>query len=77
MKPSGNLLAWIEPRGTDRFMGAFVGEFAAPGASRHFPGRAPATQLCSSPDEARQWVEEQALAFGVPIKWVSDIRPGS
>jgi hypothetical protein len=71
MKPSGNLLAWIEPGGTDEFIGAFVGEDAAPGPA---PGRAPATQLCASPDEARQWVEEQAAELGLPIKWVGDPR---
>jgi hypothetical protein len=76
MIPSGNLLAWIEPCGADEFMGAFVGEGSAHDVHRHSPGRAPATQLCSSPDEARQWVEDQAAAFGVPVKWLSDIPRG-
>jgi hypothetical protein len=76
MIPEGNLLAWIKPCGDDEYVGAFVGDGAAPDARRHLPGRAPATQLCSSPDEARQWVEDQAAALDLPIKWVSDIPPG-
>ncbi len=42
----------------------------------HFPGRAPATKLCVSPDEARQWLEAQAADFALPIKWVSEIPGG-
>ena len=67
-----NLLAWIKACGDDEFIGAFVGEGAVPDADHNIPGRLPATQLCSSPDEARQWVEEQAAAFNLPVKWVSD-----
>jgi hypothetical protein len=73
MTPSGQLLAWIEPLGDHRFVGAFVGEDAAAGAYRGFPGRSPATQLCSSPTEARRWVEEQAAALNLPIKWMSNL----
>ncbi len=28
-------------------------------------------QVCTSPDEARQWVERQATALGIPVEWVS------
>jgi hypothetical protein len=76
MTLSGNLLAWIEPRGAGEFVGAFVGEGAAPDAHRHISGRLPATQVCSSSDEARQWVEDQAAALDLPVKWVSDVPPG-
>jgi hypothetical protein len=76
MLPNGNLLAWIEPCGINKFVGAFVGEGAAPDAQRHSPGRPPATQLCSSPDEARQWIKDQAAALDLPIKWVIDIPEG-
>jgi hypothetical protein len=68
----GNLLAWIEPRGTGEFVGAFIGEGAAADAHSRFAGRAPATQACSSLDEARQWVEAQAAALDLPVKWVRD-----
>jgi hypothetical protein len=72
----GNLLGWIKPLSADEFVGAFVGEGAVPDARRGFPGRAPAMQLCSTLDEARQWVEEQAAAFNLPVKWVSEISTG-
>jgi hypothetical protein len=70
MALNGNLLAWIERCGTDAFVGAFVGEAETPGAHRASPGRAPATRLCSSPEEARQWVTNQAAELDLPIKWV-------
>ncbi len=72
MTPSGQLLAWIEPKGDHRFVGAFVGEDSIAGAGSDVPGRSPATQLCSSSTEAREWVEEQAAALNLPVKWVSD-----
>jgi hypothetical protein len=72
MMPGGNLLAWIKPYGVDEFVGAFVGDGAAPDTYSHSPGRAPATQLCASSDEARQWVEDQAAALNLPIKWMTD-----
>jgi len=71
MTNSGSLLAWIESRNAVEYVGAFVGEDAARGTPGQRPGRAPATQVCSSPDEARQWVEQQAAALAVPVKWVS------
>lgn len=70
------LLAWIDRCGTAEFVGAFVGEGAVSGAIPDFPGRAPATRQCHSPDEARQWIEREAEAFGVPIKWVDGIARG-
>ncbi|HEX3572960.1 MAG TPA: hypothetical protein VHU42_00045 [Rhodopila sp.] len=70
MTLSGNLLAWIEPSDTGAFIGAFVGEGATSGIRRDFPGRAPATRHCSSVDDARQWVEEQAAALDIPIRWL-------
>lgn len=72
MKIDGNLLAWIEPRSPVEFVGAFVGEAARDG-HRLSPGRAPATRVCSSPHEARRWVEEQAAALDLPIEWVSGV----
>lgn len=69
----GNLLAWIEPCDDGEFIGAFVGEGALPDEHRNFPGRAPATRICSSPDEARQWVEDEAAALDLPIRWVTGL----
>ena len=61
--PDNKLLAWIEPRSRDQaFTAAFV---SVPTASR----RAPATCSCTSPDEAREWVEVQAAALGIPVEW--------
>jgi hypothetical protein len=62
MATKGNLLAWIEPQGDDVFVGAYVGELAT--------RRAPATQVCRSPNEARRWVEDQAATIGLPIRWI-------
>jgi hypothetical protein len=73
MTLSGNLLAWVEPGGAGEFIGAFVGEGATSGVRRDFPGRAPATRHCSSMDDARRWVEEQAAALDLPIKWLEGI----
>lgn len=57
------LLAWVEPRNDEEFLAAFVG-----GAATQ---RAPATQLCASPAEARQWVEGEASELGLPVEWLS------
>jgi hypothetical protein len=70
MKPPGNLLAWINSCKADEFVAAFIGEGAVPGAYKDFPGRSPATQFCASPDEARRWIEDQAAALDLPVKWV-------
>jgi hypothetical protein len=76
MKPDGSLLAWIKPRSADEFVAAFVGEHAVSGAYRNFAGRAPAKRFCSSLDEARQWIEGQAAAFDLPVRWVSGMPQG-
>ncbi len=62
MSSSSRLLAWIEPGSGQEFEAAFV---SAAMASR----RRPATRRCASPDEARQWVEGEAAALGVPVEW--------
>ena len=67
MTINGSLVAWIEPCGDDHYIGAFVGD----GAHGQPGGRAPATQNCSSPAEAREWVEDQASALQLPVKWVN------
>jgi hypothetical protein len=72
MQLCGALLAWIKPEGTGQFVGAFVGEDAAPGRSRNFPGREPAAQLFSSRDDARRCIEGQGAAVRLPIKWVTE-----
>jgi len=63
--PDNKLLAWIEPRSDRQFTAAFV---SIPTASR----RAAATYSCASPDEAREWVEVQAAALGIPVEWTDD-----
>ena len=63
MPPRTKLLAWVEPRNDAEFLAAFVG-----GAATQ---RAPATQLCASAAEARQWVEDEAAEFGLPVQWLS------
>ena len=74
MMPCGNLLAWVKPWGSDAFVGAFIGEYALPDVQASAPlRRAPATQVCSSSDEAHQWVEDQAAALQLPVKWVRDL----
>ena len=64
MPQDSKLLAWIERCDDDAYVAAFVGKPAA-------HQRAPATQLCASSDEARQWVEHEAAEFGLPVEWVS------
>jgi hypothetical protein len=71
MTLGGNLLAWIEPSGAGEYIGAFVGE--GPVSDSRFPGRAPAMHHCSSRDEARQWVEAEAAALDLPIRWLSGL----
>jgi hypothetical protein len=68
----GNLLAWVKPCDGGGFIGAFVGEGALADRQAGNPGRAPATQLCATPDEARRWVEQEAAALDLPIRWVSE-----
>jgi hypothetical protein len=75
MIPNGALLAWVEPYDSNHFMGAFVGKDAVRASCGHRPGRAPATRVFSSLSEAREWVDEQGAAFGVPVKWVRDPPP--
>jgi hypothetical protein len=59
----GGLLAWITQSAQERFVAAFVGAEA-------LHERAPATQLCSTRDEAEQWVKDEAAALDVSIEWV-------
>jgi hypothetical protein len=64
MPLSGKLLAWIEPGDDeDECVAAFVG-----GAT---PDRPPATRVCATPDEAREWVETEAYALDVTVHWMS------
>jgi hypothetical protein len=74
MHPNGKLLAWIEPHCGSGVVAAFVGEDALPNPSAGLPGRLPATQICPSSALARQWVQDRAAEFDLPIKWL-DRRP--
>jgi hypothetical protein len=64
MPQSSKLLAWVEPRGSQAFLAAFVGGAAV--------ARQPAEQLCASHDEARQWIEGQAGELGLPVEWLNE-----
>jgi hypothetical protein len=67
MPLSGNrLLAWIERADDDEFVAAFRAAAA--------PNRAPATQTCSTLEEAKEWVEQQVGALSVPVEWVKSPR---
>jgi hypothetical protein len=70
MPRNGRLLAWIEARNCGRVLAAFVGGIVD-GTAKQPAGRAPATQLCASQCEARQWVEGEAAAIGIPVEWVA------
>jgi len=60
------LLAWLEPEDA-----AVKAAFVAAGSDRP-----PATRRCGSPEEARQWVEDEAAAVGVPVTWTEAPRGG-
>lgn len=61
MPQNNRLLAWIEPQ-------APVNSSPPLSAAR----RHPAMCLCSSPAEARQWIEHEAKKLGIPIEWVNE-----
>jgi hypothetical protein len=69
MTPSGKLRAWIERKPGGRFLAGFVGVVVTPDGHVAVANRAPATQVCRSPEEAREWVEDEATAFGLPVEW--------
>jgi len=62
MARDDRLLAWIEQHNDDEYVGAFAGSGARE--------RAPATQHCSTPNDAREWVNAQVDELGIPIEWV-------
>ena len=59
----GMLVAWIESSGDGQAVAAFVGE------TRDNP-RVPARQTFETPAEARGWVEREADALKLPVKWL-------
>jgi uncharacterized protein (DUF169 family) len=70
MTSSGRLRAWIERQHGGRFRAAFIGVATAPDGTAAVADREPAVRICCSPEKARQWVEEEATAFGLPVEWV-------
>ncbi|HUN40609.1 MAG TPA: hypothetical protein VMU81_09985 [Acetobacteraceae bacterium] len=64
MPSDERLLAWIEPRGGD-CLASFVAEHAA-------QRREPATRRFASPDQARQWVMQEAHALDAPVEWIAE-----
>ena len=65
MQLNGKILAAIAPHGDATFLAAL----ADPSASED---TAAVKRLCSSRNDARQWIEEQAEARGRPVLWVSE-----
>ena len=65
---SSKLLAWVESHRHQEFLAAYVGGAATK--------RRPATQLCASLDDARQWVEHEPAALGLTVAWVSEAPEG-
>lgn len=63
MSRSDKLLAWVNPLVDGEFLASFVGGDAI--------SRPPATQLCKSPEAARQWIEQEAAQVRVPVEWLS------
>ena len=76
MRQNGRLRAWIERKPEGKFLAGFVGEVVAPDGHIAAGNRAPATQVCRSPEEAREWVEDEATAFGLPVEWVESAAGG-
>jgi len=68
MPQSSRLLAWVEPQRDQEFLAAYVGGAATK--------RRPATQVCASPGEARQWVEHEAAALGLTVAWMGEAPEG-
>jgi hypothetical protein len=76
MTPGGKLRAWIERQPGGRFLAGFVAVVVTPDGRMAVANRPPATQVCSTPEEAREWVEDEAFAFGLPVEWVERAAPG-
>ena len=67
----GKIRAWLETHsGKPGVLAAFLGEAEE---TDDPPRRSPATRFCASFEEARQWVEHEARAFGVPVDWVGGV----
>ena len=70
MKPNGKLQAWTERDASDRVIAAFIGATDLPSGRSVVADRAPAMQIFSSTETARQWVEREASALGLPVEWI-------
>ena len=70
MAPNGKIRAWIEQYPENKYLAAFIGVAVTAGGQMVPARRPPATNICSSPHSARQWVEKEAAAFGLPVEWV-------
>jgi hypothetical protein len=76
MTQNGKLRAWVERKPGGKFLAGFVGVVVTPDGRMAAANRAPATQVCRSPEEAREWVEDEASAFGLPVEWVEGAAGG-
>jgi hypothetical protein len=70
MSQCGRLRAWVERKPGGKFLAGFVGVVVTPDGRIAAADRAPATQVCRSPEEAREWIEDEASAFGLPVEWI-------
>jgi hypothetical protein len=70
MTPGDRLRAWIERKPGGKVVAGFIGVTATADGHVAVGTRAPATQVCRSPEEARKWVEQEASAFGLPVEWM-------
>jgi hypothetical protein len=70
MEPNGKLRAWIERQPGGKCVAGFIGVAVTPDGKAAIARREPATHVCSSPDMARRWVDDEASAFGLPVEWV-------
>ena len=70
MTQNGKLRAWIEQHNGEKVIAGFIGVATLPDGQHVAANREPATRICPSADTARQWIESEAAAFGLPVEWV-------
>lgn len=58
---ASSVVAWIECRSLKEFEGAFVAETVS---------RDPAKRICSTAEDARNWIESEAAFIAAPVKWL-------
>lgn len=64
------IIAWTKDDGAGAVTAAFVGEGTFARRGRNYPTRQPAARQCHSMEDARKWVQREAQALGVAVKWL-------